>query len=182
MYGIALAARTARTLAEQDPSQLTEPLDYVLSLAEAGMTEMRSLIFELRPESLAAEGLVAALDKRVAVLRTRHHLTVRADLCQEPELPLRLKETLYRIAQEALHNAVKHANAAHIDLRLSASDTHVELEVGDDGVGFAPAAESRPGHLGLQSMRERAATHRGTIQIESAVGAGTTVRARLPIP
>jgi PAS domain S-box-containing protein len=182
LYGIALGARTARALAEQDPSQLTEPLDYVLSLAEAGMTEMRSLIFELRPESLAAEGLVAALGKRVAVLRTRHHLTVRADLCQEPELPLRLKETLYRIAQEALHNAVKHANAAHIDLRLSATDTHVELEVGDDGVGFAPAAESRPGHLGLQSMRERAAVHRGAIRIESAVGVGTTVRARLPIP
>ncbi|WP_051580199.1 PAS domain S-box protein [Pseudonocardia acaciae] len=182
LYGIALGARTARAVAEQSPDQLAEPLDYVLSLAEAGMTEMRSLIFELRPESLATEGLVAALDKRVAVLRTRHHLTVRATLCQEPELPLRLKETLYRIAQEALHNAVKHANAGHIDLRLRTTGEHVELEIGDDGVGFAPATEARPGHLGLQSMRERAATHRGTIEIESVVGAGTTVRARLPLP
>jgi len=60
------------------------------------MTEMRSLIFELRPESLAAEGLVAALEKRVAVLRARHQLTVAAHLGSEPELPLPLKETLYR--------------------------------------------------------------------------------------
>lgn len=181
LYGIALGARTARALAKEDPEQLTEPLDYVLSLAEAGMTEMRSLIFELRPESLATEGLVAALDKRVAVLRARHQLTVKASLGEEPELPLPLKETLYRIAQEAMHNSVKHAHARHVELRLSYADGLVELEVGDDGIGFEPA-QSRPGHLGLQSMRERAAVHRGTVEIESAAGLGTTVRARLPIP
>jgi PAS domain S-box-containing protein len=181
LYGIALGARTARALAEHSPEQLTEPLDYVLSLAEAGMTEMRSLIFELRPESLAAEGLVAALEKRVAVLRTRHQLTVSADLCAEPELALPLKETLYRIAQEALHNAVKHAHASHVEVRLATTGTKVELEIGDDGVGFEPG-EPRPGHLGMQSMRERAAAHRGSIEIDSEIGRGTTVRATLPLP
>jgi signal transduction histidine kinase len=181
LYGIALGARTARALAEHSPEQLTEPLDYVLSLAEAGMTEMRSLIFELRPESLAAEGLVAALEKRVAVLRARHQLTVSADLCAEPELALPLKETLYRIAQEALHNAVKHAHAAHVEVRLATTGTKVELEIGDDGVGFEPG-EPRPGHLGMQSMRERAAAHRGSIEIDSEIGRGTTVRATLPLP
>jgi len=181
LYGIALGARTARALAENSPDQVIEPLDYVLSLAEAGMTEMRSLIFELRPESLAAEGLVAALEKRVAVLRARHQLTVSALLGTEPEVPLPLKETLYRIAQEALHNAVKHAHASHVEVRLSLTATDVELRIGDDGVGFEPSAP-RPGHLGMQSMRERAAAHRGTIEIESEIGGGTTVRARLPLP
>jgi PAS domain S-box-containing protein len=181
LYGIALGARTARALAEHSPEQLTEPLDYVLSLAEAGMTEMRSLIFELRPESLASEGLVAALEKRVAVLRARHQLTVAAHLGGEPELPLPLKETLYRIAQEALHNAVKHAHASHVEVRLSLTATDVELRIGDDGVGFEPSAP-RPGHLGMQSMRERAAAHRGTIEIESEIGGGTAVRASLPLP
>ena len=179
LYGIALGARTARALAEHSPEQLTEPLDYVLSLAEAGMTEMRSLIFELRPESLASEGLVAALEKRVAVLRARHQLTVAAHLGTEPELPLPLKETLYRIAQEALHNAVKHAHASHVEVRLSLTGSNVELQIGDDGVGFEPSAP-RPGHLGMQSMRERAAAHRGSIEIVSEIGGGTTVRARLP--
>ena len=59
--------------------------------------------------------------------------------------------------------------------------TDVELRIGDDGVGFEPSAP-RPGHLGIQSMRERAAAHRGAIEIESAIGGGTTVRARLPLP
>jgi len=181
LYGIALGARTARALAEHSPEQLTEPLDYVLSLAEAGMTEMRSLIFELRPESLASEGLVAALEKRVAVLRARHQLTVAAHLGGEPELPLPLKETLYRIAQEALHNAVKHAHASHVEVRLSLTGSTVELQIGDDGVGFEPSAP-RPGHLGMQSMRERAAAHRGSIEIDSEIGGGTTIRARLPLP
>jgi PAS domain S-box-containing protein len=182
LYGIALGARTAKALAKQSTDQLAEPLDYILSLAQAGMAEMRSLIFELRPESLANEGLVVALEKRVAVLRTRHQLLVEAELCAEPRLPPALKETLYRIAQEALHNAVKHAHADQVELRLAITDdSYVELEVADDGVGFEPA-DSRPGHLGLQSMRERTATHRGSFELSTRTGAGTLIRVRLPIP
>lgn len=179
LYGIALGARTARTLSEQRPDQLTEPLDYVLSLAEVAMAEMRSLIFELRPESLATEGLIAALDKRAEVLRARHQLVVRADLGGEPDIPLRLKETLYRIAQEALHNAVKHAQAGQVSLRLTLADGKVELEIVDDGVGFE-SSSPRPGHIGMQSMAERAATHGGTVDVHSQIGQGTTVRAVLP--
>src|SRR6266700_2590129 len=78
LYGIALGAHTARTLLDRDPAQVAEPLDYVLSLAEAGLAEMRALIFELRPESLEIERLVAALTKQLAVLRTRYKLTVDA--------------------------------------------------------------------------------------------------------
>jgi PAS domain S-box-containing protein len=181
LYGIALGARTARALAEHSRDQLTEPLDYVLALAEAGMTEMRSLIFELRPESLANEGLVAALERRVAVLRTRHQLRVDAHLGTEPELPLPVKEALYRIAQEALHNTVKHAHADHVELRLTETDSHVELEISDDGVGF-DVVQARPGHLGLQSMRERAGAHRGLLELHSREDTGTTIRVRLPIP
>lgn len=182
LYGIALGARTARALAGQGSDQLAEPLDYILSLAQAAMTEMRSLIFELRPESLANEGLVAALDKRVAVLRARHQLLVHAALCAEPAIGLQLKETLYRIAQEALHNAVKHAHANEVELSLTMVDgRHVELEISDDGVGFEPS-RARPGHLGLQSMRERAATHDGTFELRTGPGTGTLIRVRLPVP
>jgi PAS domain S-box-containing protein len=181
LYGIALGARTAAALAKDGPEQLAEPLEYVLALADAGMAEMRSLIFELRPESLATEGLVAALQKRVAVLRSRHQLRVTAELGSEPELPLALKETLYRIAQEALHNTVKHAHAEHVTVRLTRAEAEVELEVADDGIGF-DVAESHPGHLGLKSMTERTAAHRGRIELDSRAGAGTTIRIRLPVP
>jgi signal transduction histidine kinase len=197
LYGIALGARTARSLAEHSPEKLAEPLDYVLSLADAGMTEMRSLIFALRPESLATEGLVVALEKQVAVLRARHRLVVHAELGSEPAAPLAVKEALYRIGQEALHNTVKHAQAGEVRVRLAVLDNRaglddgagpddgaggeVLLEVADDGIGFDPGGRPLPGHLGLQSMRERAIAHRGRVHVCSAPEAGTTVRASFPL-
>ena len=179
LYGISLGAHTARTALDRDPSQLAEPLDYVLSPAEAALAEMRALIFELRPESLETEGLVSALTKQAAALHARYGMVVSTGLCSEPELSLGVKQELYRIAQEALHNTVKHAHANKIDLRLEQASEGVILEVRDDGVGFETTA-SFPGHLGLHSMRERVANLGGTFEIESAPGAGTRIRVRVP--
>ena len=179
LYGIALGARTARTLLDRDPERAKEPVEYVLQLAEAGIAEMRALIFELRPESLAQEGLVAALQKHAASLRARYQLAVETDLGDEPDVQLSLKEALYRVAQEALHNTVKHARAAQVTLRLAARDGGVSLEVADDGAGFDPRGDF-PGHLGLQSMRERVERAGGSLHLESAPGRGTRVRATLP--
>jgi PAS domain S-box-containing protein len=100
LYGIALGTKTARTLLKRDPEGAADPLDYVLSLAEAGLAEMRALIFELRPESLKTEGLVAALEKQTTALKARHEIEVEATLCEEPEASLEAKEATYRIAQE----------------------------------------------------------------------------------
>jgi PAS domain S-box-containing protein len=179
LYGIALGARTARTLLDRDPRQAAEPLEYVLNLAEAGLAEMRALIFELRPESLKTEGLVAALDKQLAALRARQGIAVEATLCDEPDVPLELKEPLYRIAREALHNIVKHARATHVKVRLECGDDGIALEVTDDGVGF-DGDGAFPGHLGLRSMRERVEALGGTLDVASAPGRGTRIRARIP--
>jgi signal transduction histidine kinase len=176
LYGIALGAHTALTLLDRDRGRVVEALDYVLSLADAGLTEMRALIFELRPESLKLEGLVTALSKQAAAIRARRGLEVEADLCPEPEVAFEIKEALYRIAQEALHNAVKHAQASRLTLSLRSVDHHLILEVTDDGVGFDPAV-TYPGHLGLRSMAERAARLNGHLQIHSQPG-GTRVRAQ----
>jgi PAS domain S-box-containing protein len=180
LYGIALGAKTARKLVDQSPGLVADPLDYVLSLAEAGLAEMRALIFELRPESLETEGLVAALQKQAAALRARHEIEVEAILCDEPEASPETKEALYRIAQEALHNTVKHARAGRVKVGMECSPGSVALEVSDDGVGF-DVEEDFPGHLGLRSMRERAARLGGTLELESSAGAGTRVRARIPL-
>ena len=180
LYGIALGARTARTLADRDPGKVAEPLDYVLSLAEAGLAEMRALIFELRPESLETEGLIAALTKQAASLRARHNLDVRTDLCEEPDVPLDVKVALYRIAQEAQHNVVKHARAQRVDVRMACEAGVIRLEVCDDGVGFDPDGEF-PGHLGLRSMHERIQRLGGTLQFDSAPGKGTCVRVQIPL-
>ena len=179
LYGIALGAHTARTLLDRDPHEVTEPLNYVLSLAEAALAEMRALIFELRPESLEREGLVGALAQQAAAVQARQRLAVSTALCEEPALSLKIKQELYRVAQEALQNTVKHAHANTVELRLSATEASVVLEVCDDGQGFDPVG-SFPGHLGLQSMRERVTGLGGTLQIQSAPGAGTCICARIP--
>jgi signal transduction histidine kinase len=180
LYGISLGAQTAREALESDPGGVVAPLEYVIDLAEAGLAEMRTLIFELRPESLAAEGLIAALTKQVTVLRTRYKLAVDAQLDEEPTLPLESKQTLYRIAQEALHNIIKHAHARTVLLSLSRQDGELILEVCDDGKGFEPT-EAFPGHLGLRSIQERVALLGGTYSLESAPARGTRLRVRIPL-
>jgi signal transduction histidine kinase len=181
LYGVSLGAHTAREVLPNEPEQAMASLDYVIALAEAGLAEMRALIFELRPESLETEGLVAALSKQVAVLQTRYKLTVKTDFCEEPELPFEQKEALYRIGHEALHNVVKHAQATRVKVRLWQEGDEISLEVHDDGRGFDPRG-SFPGHLGLSSMRERASKISGTFEIESAPGAGTRLFVRLARP
>lgn len=122
---------------------------------------------------------MAALTKQAAARRARHQIVVSTELRNEPDLALHAKQELYRIAQEALHNTVKHARAREVTLRLAQTAEGVTLVVHDDGAGFDTTA-SFPGHLGLHSMRERVASLGGSLQIESAPGQGTTVRAHLP--
>jgi PAS domain S-box-containing protein len=181
LYGIALGARTARALLGRGspPDGVDEWLEYVLSLAEAGMTKMRALIFELRPESLETEGLIVALKQQAAALEARHEIPVHTTLGEEPDLSLETKEAIYRIAQEALHNTVKHARASRAELRFESDARGIVLEVSDDGGGFDPSRDFS-GHLGLKSMRERATRLGGTLRVDSAPGGGTTIRALIP--
>jgi signal transduction histidine kinase len=180
IYGIVLSASTADEVFEGAPERVRGLLQDVLRLAEAGLAELRALIFELRPETLEREGLVGALEKQVAAVRARHGLDVRMNAAAEPDLSHAAKEVLYRVAQEAMHNAARHARARTLDLALDVSASEVGLIVADDGRGFDPMGEF-PGHFGLQSMRERAAAVGGVIEIDSAPGEGTRLRARIPM-
>jgi signal transduction histidine kinase len=179
LFGIALGARTAREHLERSPGEARAALDYVLQLAETGLAEMRALIFELRPESLEQEGLVGALKKQAAALRTRHGIRVEEVFDAEPSAPIAVKEALFRIAQEALNNTAKHARASHVEVRLTSVGETLVAEIRDDGMGFESGAQF-PGHLGLQSMRERASRLGGTVEIISTAGQGTIVRAVIP--
>jgi PAS domain S-box-containing protein len=179
VYGIALGARSAKELLSKDPAQVHEPLEYVLRLSEAALAEMRALIFELRPEALEREGLTGALKHHTAVLRARHGIAVEESFAAEPAMSWESKQALYRIAQEALHNAGRHARATQVRIGLTQDDTQIGLEVWDNGVGFDPESE-HPGHFGLNTMRERATELGGSLEIESRPQAGTRVRASIP--
>jgi PAS domain S-box-containing protein len=179
LFGIVLGSRTLMQKASNAP-ELVEPMSYVLHQAEAALAEMRALIFELRPESLEQEGLIAAFHKQAEALCARHQIEVTTHLGQvEPELPIEAKEALYRIGLEAIQNTIKHARAKRVELNLSVSDKRVSLEVCDDGIGFDTNLHY-PGHLGLVSMRERAEKCGGSLEIGSHQGHGTAIRVQLP--
>lgn len=179
LYGIALGAHAACEQLERAPEKLSGTLEYVLAMSATAVAEMRALVFELRPESLEQEGLVAALTRQADAVRARSGATVRFDLCAEPNVSLDIKEALYRIAQEAMQNVVKHAHAHSMSIHLCVTASSVNLEVKDDGTGFN--ADGRyPGHLGLRTMHERATRLGGSLEIVSSKGDGTTVYARIP--
>jgi len=130
---------------------------------------------------LAQEGLCGAFRKQASALTARHKIDVQTHFgLDEPDLTLEAKEALYRIGLEAIQNTIKHAGASKVELRLFCDDAYATLEVADNGEGFNPDRDF-PGHLGLQSMRERAELHGGVFEIVSEYGTGTTVRARLPL-
>lgn len=183
LYGILLGAHAIRKRLGEGPDlseESREALDYVEHLAQAGIAEMRALIFELRPESLQQEGLIEALRKQLEALESRHGLATDFAFTGEPSLSLTNKQVFYRVAQEALHNVVKHARAGRVSVQLEQGEGEVSLEIVDDGAGFN-TNETFPGHLGLKSMRERVTALGGTLDVRSQDGRGTTVRARLPL-
>jgi len=182
LFGIGLGTETALTALERNPensAQVADALRYVRELATIGQAEMRALIFELRPESLEQEGLVRAIEKQATAIGARNRIVIETALCPEPDAPFPVKEALYRIAQEAMHNAVKHARPHTLRLMLETGDARITLAITDDGVGFDTSA-SFPGHLGLHSMPERARQLGGDVSITSTPGAGTCVQARIP--
>ena len=181
LFGIVLGANTMLTTADAQRPVARDAMVYVLQLAQAGLSEMRALIFELRPEALHAEGLLNVLRKQANALASRHNLEVTTHFdATEPPLSLEVKEALYRIALEAIQNVIKHAEARHIDLTFSTVDSRVSLKVRDDGKGFEPA-QSFPGHLGLKTMVERAQLFGGTVHLTSQPGQGTTVAMTMPL-
>lgn len=180
LYGIRLGAQTAIELHERQPEKAAESLIYVRDLAEAGMKEMRALLYELRPEAIASEGLVSGLNKMISSIQARYGLEIRQELCAEPPISAESKDALYRIAQEALHNVVKHAKAKTVLIRLSQGEASITLEILDDGKGFAPEHVA-PDRMGLLSISERAFKLGGVLDVETAPGEGTQIRVIIPL-
>jgi signal transduction histidine kinase len=180
LFSIGLTAEAATELLDAEPDRAREQLGHLQELTRTAMLEMRSLIFELRPAELETEGLAGALRKHVEVLRRLHDQEIELTVDGDRRLPPDVERALLRIAQEALGNALRHADAGHVRLALEARDSHVMLRVDDDGRGFDPdEAATRSRRLGLTSMRERADALGGTLTIDSAPGRGTTVEAEV---
>ena len=176
LYSLVLTAEAAATLLDRDAAGARAQVGKLQEIAKQALDELRSLIFELRPPDLVQDGLCGALRKHVEVLRRVQSAEV--DMEGDLELPADPKRDaeVFRIAQEAMQNALRHAQANRVVLRLSGDNGHLQLEVVDDGVGFDPVApDVRSRRLGLTSMEERARRIGGRLDIRSAKGEGTTV-------
>lgn len=182
LFSTVLTAEAAATLIDRDAGRAKEQLRKLQELTRDAVQEMRSLIFELRPAELEADGLVPTLRKHVEVVSRVYHANVEVQVTGEHRLPEKIERELFRIAQEALNNALKHSQAETIRVELKMNRKRVRLTVSDDGVGFEPAdARMRSKRLGLTSMQERAEAVGGSLEIESCPGEGTKVRLELQV-
>ena len=181
LFSIRAHARAAAVLAGREPfdaGRVKAEIETVAALGAEAHAELRAVIDGLAPPDLAPGGLAESL-RRYAVLAGRAHgIPVTFTAAGLPALQQDQEAALYRVAQEALHNALQHSGAAAVRVRLTRSARRVNLEVGDDGHGFTPQAPS--GGVGLTSMRERAAAAGGTLAIKSGAG-GTLVRMTVPV-
>jgi signal transduction histidine kinase len=145
------------------------------------MYDMRLLVFELRPFMLETEGLASALRARLAAVEGRSGLKTEVLVENERRLPIKMEEQLYRIAQEALNNVVKHAGATQVQVQLTYDESTVSMEMSDDGKGFAPEEVSQSGGFGLQGIHERVQQLGGALNIQSTPRRGTRLRVRIPL-
>lgn len=178
----ALKHRLAMLGAGLAPGQdaLRAQLEAAIALTSATLDDTRELSRLLRPPILDDLGLEPALRWLVRSVRESSGLAVELQVDPLPALGDDASTLLFRIAQEALNNAAKHAGAARVTVRLEVRDGGLALAVEDDGIGCTPAMAARGGGSGLSGMRERLRLYGGQLQLRSAPGAGMQVLALLP--
>jgi signal transduction histidine kinase len=177
LYSVTLYAEAARMAMSSGKHDVAvENLQEVHNMAREAMLDMRMLIFELHPPVLEKEGLVAALQARLATVETRAGLQTDIHTEGERRLTLSVEEELFWIAVEAFNNVVKHARAQKVVVRLEFGERSVCLEIEDDGRGFDPIQARQSGGMGLRGIEERAQRIKGQLQIKSAPGKGTTLQ------
>ncbi|CAL9285802.1 MULTISPECIES: GAF domain-containing sensor histidine kinase [unclassified Streptomyces] len=181
LFSLRLTAQAAAALVDRDPARAKGELQQVAALAAEAADELRAAVVELRPAALDEDGLVHTLRSHVQVLDRAHTARVTFDGGGIRALPAAQEEALLRVAQEALHNALRHSGAGEVAVRLARHGQGARLTVTDDGKGFDPRAVRRAGrHLGLVSMRDRASGVGGALTVHSAPGEGTTIEMEVP--
>jgi PAS domain S-box-containing protein len=182
LYSVTLYAEATRMAVSAGKHDVAlENLHELHNMAREAMIDMRVLIFGLHPPALEEEGLVAALQTRLATVESRAGLRTEIRVEGERHLPLLVEEELFWIALEAFNNVVKHARAQQLRVNLRFDDQGVCLEIADDGLGFDPAMAGESGGMGLHGIEERVQRIKGQLEITSAPGQGTTLKVKAEI-
>jgi signal transduction histidine kinase len=180
LYGLTLQSEAAsRKLVSGQHEVANHFLMQIRQSAQQTLQEIRLLIFELRPPILEAEGLAAALKARLEAVEARSGFKIQTNIPELERLPIDLETGLYRIAQEALNNAMKYSQAGQIKVSMRRADASLILEVMDDGIGFEPVGIA--GGMGLKGMNERAEQMQANLSIHSLPGKGTHIKVEVPL-
>jgi signal transduction histidine kinase len=174
VFSMTLTTQSALLLLERDPSRVEAQLDQLTHLAQGALSEMQVLISELRPEKVTQGGLASALRKHLAERNLRDSLSVSLEVEGDHPLQPAEEQGLFRIAQEALNNIVKHAQVSQARIRLHL-DEPPWIEIEDHGQGFDLQKAREGSRVGLVSMHERAAEIGWELEVNSAPGAGTRI-------
>lgn len=187
VFSIAMMSAAARRLLPDRPDEAARELEAVAQTAQSAQREMRALLLELRPVELSGRPLADGLRTFLSEVQVRHGIETSLS-AKDADMPLppAVEDGLFRIAQEAVANAVRHAGAARLQIALEVETHRVRLMITDDGTGFDPSQDPPDGHFGLMSMRERCAEMGGRLRVESGeardgVNGGTTLWAEVPL-
>ncbi|MGI5354446.1 GAF domain-containing sensor histidine kinase [Streptomyces sp. CA-252508] len=181
LFSLRLTAQAATALVDRDPARAKGELQQVAALAAEAADELRAAVVELRPAALDEDGLVHTLRTQIQVLDRAHSAHVTFECSGVRALPAAQEEAVLRVAQEALHNALRHSGAGRVAVSLVRHGQGALLSVTDDGKGFDPRSVRRAGrHLGLVSMRDRAGGVGGRLTVQSEPGKGTTIEMEVP--
>ena len=181
LYSLTLFAEAGRRhLSRGELDQAEENLERLAQTSQETFREMRLLVHELRPLELEERGLEGALRRRLEAVEGRTGVEFDLEIENGLVLPGRQEEALYRVAQEALNNTLRHARAKRVVISVTREDSTTRLEVRDDGIGFDPLAAGRGG-LGLRSIRERVDRIDGSLDVDSRPGGGTRIVVHVPV-
>jgi PAS domain S-box-containing protein len=180
LYSLTLFADAAQDRVRDHRFEEVSPiLDEIVHTGSQALKEMRLMLYELRPSLLRDHGLIEALHRRLDTVEARVGIEGRILDDALPELPAPAEEAFFSIAQEALNNALKHAEARSVTIRVCLEGEYAVLEIRDDGRGFDPEMVGQQGGQGLVNMKERAAGVGGSLTILSVPEGGTTVKVSL---
>lgn len=178
LFAIAMMAETAIRQEAGVKTALPDTLRKMADLATMAQREMRALLLQLRPLELEGKSFLEASVEFLAAVEARHHIPCRFEAEMKADLSPLLEEELFRILQEALANALKHAQATEIHVRITDTSNTISLTISDNGIGFKER-RIEPGHYGFQAMRERAERLGGRLDILQR-DPGTIVQALIP--
>ncbi|WP_017187253.1 sensor histidine kinase [Alkalibacillus haloalkaliphilus] len=180
LFALSMMSQATSKIIDKKPEQAKEQIEEISQMALQAQNEMRALLLHLRPVHLSGESLHEGIDRLIEELKQRCHIHFKVDVDQELQLSHSKEEHIFRIAQESLSNALRHANAMNIEVRIKEKDL-IYIYISDDGDGFNLDQQmNAKASYGLNSIKERCEEIGGTFDIKSKQGEGTYIDIRIP--